>query len=329
MMGFTKKLKIPTILGLGIIILGIVAGVYLNLKEQVFPSQAAADLTPQNITIANITDDSAVISWQTSSASTSFITFGQGSPAEQTVLEDADNTSAAAGPKSRLIHYVTLKNLLPKTSYQFKVISGKTSSGVEKFQTGQPLTNQAGFTPIIGSVLDGNNPLKDGIVYLSLPEAITQSALIKTGGNFLIPLSQIRKNDLSDYQLTEGITAKLTVRSDKGEASMLFKLKASSAPFPPVKIGQNIDLTIPEETPQPTPASKDSDKYDLNGDGAINAADYAILAACFGKRLSTTLPGNIPCAKANLNEDNSVNQKDLDLMNQKFKELGVPAISLP
>lgn len=319
---FINKFKIPTFLGLGIIFLGIISGVYLVLKEQTLLSQAAPNLTPRNIVFTNISEESVVISWQTNSAAVSFITFGQNSPGEQTILDDRDNnppTSSprieAGGSKPRLIHYVTLKNLLPKTSYQFKIISGKITSDVQKFETAAPLTNQTIFPPIIGSVLDGSTPLESGIVYLSIPGASTQSSLIKGGGNFLIPLSQVRKDDLSDvYQPTEETIAKLTIISDKGDASILFRLNANPESLPQIKLGQNIDLTTPEESPQPSPTTKDLDKYDLNSDGKINAADNAIILQNFGKN-----PKN---KKADLNGDGVVNQKDLDLMTQKLKELG-------
>lgn len=306
---FINKFKIPTVLGLSIIILGIVGGVYLVLREQVFLSQAAPDLTPQNITFTNLTEDSVVISWQTNSPTTSFITFGQGSPNGQTALDDRDPNT----PKPHLTHYVSLKGLFPKTSYQFKIISGKLTSGIEKFETSTPLTDQTGFTPIIGSVLDNNSPLKEGVVYLSISGAAPESSLVKEG-NFLIPLSQIRKADLSDtYQLTEGTTAKLTIHSDKGETQILFKLRANSIPLPPIKLGQNVDLTTPEITSPPGPAATDLNTYDLNGDGRINTADYAIILQNQGKN-----PKN---PKADINGDGIVDQKDIDLMSQKLKQV--------
>lgn len=312
---FINRFKIPTILGLGIIFLGIVIGVYLVLREQVFLSQAAPNLTPRNVTLTNITDDSVVISWQTNSPAASFITFGQGSPGEQTVLDDRDNLAPdGAGPKPHLTHYVTLKNLLPKTSYQFKIITGKITSEVEKFETGAPLTNQTVFPPVIGSVLDDTSPLTDGIVYLSIPEAAIQSSLVKGGGNFLIPLSQISK-------VAEGTIAKLTIRSNKEETQVLFRLKIDSKPLPPIKLGQDIDLTTEEPISQPSPVITDLNKYDLNSDGKINSTDYAILTACFNKSTGTTLPGNRSCAKADINGDGKVDQKDLGLMSQKLKEL--------
>ncbi|GEM_PF-1738139 len=311
MTDFINKFKIPTLLGMGIIFLGITGGVYLVLREQAFISQAAPNLTPRDITITNITDNSAVISWQTNSAAPSFVSFGQNNPGEQTALDDRDLNA----PKPHLTHYVTLKNLLSKTSYQFKINSGKITSEIEKFETATPVTNQTGFTPIIGSILDGDSPLEDGFVYLSLPDAAIQSSAVKTGGNFLIPLSEIRKADLSDiYPLTEGAIAKLTIRSDKGETEILFRLKTTSNTLPPIKLGQNIDLTtdIPNS---PVSSITDLNKYDLNQDGKINVADNTTILQNLGKN-----PKN---KKADINEDGIVDQQDRNVMTQKLKDLGV------
>lgn len=318
MINFFNKFKIPTLLGLSLILLGLGSGLYLVLREQVFLSQAAPDLTPQNITITNITDESAVISWQTKVAAASFITFGPQNPREQTVLDDRDT----GGPKPHLTHYVTLKNLLPNTSYSFKITSGKIISEIIKFDTATPAVNQTGFNPVIGSVMDGNNPLNDGVAYLSIQDATVQSSLVKTGGNFLISISQIRKTDLKDvFPLTEGVIAKLTILSDKGGASVRFRLHASASPLPAVKLGQDIDLTVPAETPAPSP-SDNLDKYDLNGDRKINTTDYALATSCFGKDPATNLAGGRTCAKADINGDGKIDQKDLDLMSQKLKTLG-------
>ncbi|MBI4038833.1 hypothetical protein HY384_02640 [Candidatus Daviesbacteria bacterium] len=310
MKDFFNKFKIPTLLGLGIIFVGIATGVYIVLREQAFLSKAAPDFTPQNIAFTNISDDWLVISFQTNTEALSFITFGQNNPTEQTALDDRDTNT----PKPRSTHYISIKNLLPKTTYQFKIISGKIPSATFNFTTASPIQDKAGFNPIIGSVLDGDTPLGDGIAYLSIPSAVTQSAKISSG-NFLIPLSQIRKEDLSGiYPLTEGLVAKLTIVSSKGEATLLFKLKLSSKPLPPFKIGQNIDLTAEEETPSSSFIKNDLTIYDLNGDGKINAADNSIILQNLGKN-----PKN---QKADLNEDGEVNQKDLNLMSQKLKSLG-------
>lgn len=303
-----NKYKIPTLLGLGIIFFGISAGVYLVLREQTFLSRAVPNLTPQNITFTNITDDSVVVSWQTLAPVISFISFGQNNPQEQTNLDDRDRNPApsGAGPKAHLTHYTTLKNLLPQTDYQFKIISDKINSDILKLKTSMPLTGQTGFTPIIGSVLDGNTPLSDGIAYLSISGANSQSSLIKEGGNFLIPISQIRKDDLSDiFPATEDTVAKLTIISDKGSVNALFKLKASLKPLPPLRLGQDVDLTTPS-------TEKLNNRYDLNSDGKINSADNAIILDVINKKTTNN--------NADLNEDGKVDQKDLDLLAKQINQ---------
>ncbi len=308
MKDFANRFRIPTLLGLTVIVIGIAAGILLNLKEQTFISQASPDLIPQNITVSNLSDTSATISWQTSAEATSFIRFGQTSPNEQTSLDDRDNKN----PQPHLIHYVTLKNLSPKTTYQYKIISSKTSSDTLNFTTATPLSSQTGFQPIIGSVLNENIPLNDTLVYLSIADAATLSALTKNSGNFLIPISQIRKSDLSDiYPLSEDTVAKLTIFSEKGQSSALFKLKSIKTGLPPIAIGENLDLTNPV----------DNINYDLNKDGKINSADMAIILQNFGPK-----PKNQQSAasykKADLNNDGVVDQKDIDLMLEGIKKSG-------
>lgn len=310
MRDFSIRFKIPTFLGLGIIIFGIAAGVYLTLREQNLISEASPNVTPQNITVSNISDDSVTISWQTLKSVSSYIKYGQRFSDEQTILDDRDTNT----PKPHPIHYVTIKKLHPKTEYQFKIISGRNSSDVSRFKTAAPLSNQTGFGPIIGSVLDGDKPLSESIAYLSISDAPIQSALIQTEGNFLIPLSQLRKSDFSDaYPLSEGLTPKVTIVSEKGTATMLFKLSLSTPPLPPMKLGQDQDITTrPLQTPEPTPTVSEIKTYDLNGDGKINANDNAIVLQNFGKN-----PKN---KKADLNSDGVVDQKDLDLMSKQINQ---------
>lgn len=317
-----KKLKIPTLLGLSIIMIGIVAGVLLTLKEQIFLSKASPDVTAQNITLSNISDTEVSISWQTSSPAVSFITYGQVNPTEQTALNDKDADFTPARPKPHFIHYVTLRNLLPKTNYQYKVITGKIESAIGKFSTALPIKEQSRSRPIIGSVLDGDKPLEEGVIYLSINDATTQSAQVKMG-NFLIPLFQIRKSDLSDsYPITDDTLGKLTVISEKGSTNALFKLQISNNPLPSIKIGQDVDFTTEQSiiTPSPSPSIQELIIYDLNGDNKINSADNAIVLQNFGEKSSVNSSSNPKNKKADLNKDGVVDQKDLDLMAKQINQ---------
>lgn len=306
MRDFLTKFKIPTILGLSIIILGISAGIFLVLKDQTFLSKAAPNLTAQNITVSNISDDSITISWQTSAPVSSFITYGIQNPSE-TALDDRDINPPVEGPKNHSMHYVTIKNLLPKTTYQYKIVSGNSSSNIQSFTTSTPLTSQIVQGPVIGSAFDEGKPLEEAAAYLSIADATTQSSLVKLGGNFLIPISQIRKSDLSEgFSVTEETVAKLTILSTKGQASALFKLGDFAKGLPPITLGENLDLTSQVEDPT---------KYDLNNDGGINSADNAIILQNIGP-----VSSKLKNPKADINADGVVDQKDLDILIKKIKE---------
>jgi hypothetical protein len=302
MMEFINKFKIPTLAGLGIIMLGLLAGVYLILREQIFFSQASPNTSINDITTSNITEDSATISFRTNPSAPSFVTYGTQNPKEQTALDERDKGK----PSSRGLHYVTLNNLLPQTDYQFKVYAGKNSSDTLKFTTSNSLVNPNQLPPVIGSVLkEDNTPLNEGIVYLSFSDAVTVSSLVKAG-NFLIPIAQI--------DIAEDSKAKLTIISDLGESTALVKLTQSSKPLPPLKLGQNVDITE-QPTSQPSPSTDDLSKYDLYVDGKINSADNAVILDNLGRN-----PKN---KKADLNKDGTVDKKDLELMSQKLTELGL------
>lgn len=300
-MNLISRLRIPTLLGLGVIVLGMGAGIYTVVQNQTsLLTKASPDQSPKNITITNIEDTSVSISWQTAVKVSGFITYGLSSLNEQTVLDDKDNNV----PSERMVHHITLKNLTPQTTHTFKIFSGKQSSEMQKFTTAALSSSQNDFSPVIGSVLEGDQPLKNGMVYLSIPGAVIQSSIIKDLGNFVIPLSKVRKQDLSDIlKMEEGLISKLTVVSENGQASTLFRLTSSSIPLGPLKIGQDLDLT--ETTPSASSTSSTLQNiYDLNNDKLVNVADYSLSLKNKGNKIKAVRP--------DLDTDRVIDQKYLD-----------------
>lgn len=292
MIQFLNKFKIPTILGLAVIVSGIVAGIFLVVREQMLTAKASPDLQPQNMIVTNIEDQSFTVSWQTAGSTSAFLTYGQAKADEQVALDDRDQNT----PQPRSLHHVSVKNLEPNTVYKYRIVSGKLKSEIFEVTTAAPSTNLNGAKPVIGSVLNGSDALNDGIVYLSIQGAITQSALIKSSGSFLIPLSSMRKKDLTDIFPSHGDqTAKITVLSDQGTANGVFKLQQFQT-LPPIKLGQNVDLS--------SPSFDQINKLDLNKDGSINSSDYAIALK----------------NQVDLNGDEVFNQKDLDLLQKQINQ---------
>lgn len=293
-----NKLRIPTLLGILLIIIGIGSGVYLSLKSQTITSRAVSDEGISNIIISNIEDRSTSISWQTEVEAFGFIKFVGSS--DQTFKDDRDENA----PVPRRLYHVTLKKLTPQTTYQFQIISGKSLSTIQNFTTASSQTQLNNTQPVIGSVLDDDNFLTEGIVYLKVPGAAIQSSVIKNFGNFLIPMSLARTQDLSSIFDTTDIEAHIEAIGENGrQGEAIFNLSASGNSLEPLRLGKSLDLTNNLAT------TSAKFKFDLNQDGLVNAADHSLLLK--------NLTKNPKDKQFDLNEDGVVDQKDVQLISKE------------
>lgn len=302
-MNILTKFRIPTLLGLLLIIGGMAGGVYLVLQNQTLQSRASPDLTPQNVEVTNIEEGSFSVSWQTAQETLGFVIVNIAG-SDQTVLDDRDPIS----PQSKILHHVTVKNLTPQTTYQYKIVSGKLKLPPSKITTAGVSSFQNGLKPVIGQVAVNNQFLPNGLVFLEVADSIKQSAPIKEYGNFVIPLSSLRKSDLSDVFLPDDQTiGKIEVMGENLKSTVTFYLKDSEKPLPLLHLGESLDLTKPS-----TILGAAIPKFDLNEDGLINSSDYSIVLRNFGK--------NPKEKKADLNGDGVVDKKDLELIQTEINK---------
>lgn len=288
--------RFPTLFGLGILILGLGAGVYLAGTAQNTTTKASVFAKPEGIAVVNLTDRLATITWSTKEISTGAISFGATGSTPEVVIDDRDSSSTPP-QKKYFNHFVTLKNLLPQTSYQYHIISdGVTSDTVDVFTTANTVETSTA-APLIGSVPQlSQNP--DAIAYLEIPGFPTQAALVTQFGSFTIPLTQIPILNSSE--------AKLRVVSALGEARATILLDSALAPIPPLKLGEDLLLTTPVTKKPLDPKSV----YDLNGDRIINSNDEAILKNNFGIGFQDP--------KADIDGNSQVDDKDLKLLRSQF-----------
>src|SRR3989344_574392 len=229
---FFTKFKIPTILGIAIIVIGIGSGVYLTTQQQNLSTQASPDQKPNEVIFSNIQDESASISWETDSPTAGFVTFGINSPDEQTALDVKDTNET----QSRTEHFVNIKNLTPKTTYKIQIVSGNLKSPVKDFTTASSSLNQNKLQPIIGSVVNADDqPLDQGIAFLAIAGATLQSSPISSIGSFTIPLAKVYSENLANIlPLDQTTKATLKIISSTGEATVSFPLSLVSNPLPPI-----------------------------------------------------------------------------------------------
>lgn len=182
-----KKIKkLPTILGILILISGLVAGIFLVNSRQVFKLGASADFAPKNVRVSNITNSSLTITWTTDKISKGFIKWGKSESAlSKTTLEE--------NAEKEFIHSVNLPAIEPNTDVFFKI----NSEGEDFDNSGIPWqsktllekTNQTSSLTGSGIILspDGSSPAK-AIVYLSV-NGIALSNLTSQEGTWIIPIS--------------------------------------------------------------------------------------------------------------------------------------------
>ena len=102
-----KEIKIPSIIGLIFLIVTIFGGVFLSTRTTTIGSKASGDCTPVSPQVTNITQNSADLSFITTSACSASIQIGD------KVYFDIKSQNNYNSEKS-IIHYFQAKNIQPR-----------------------------------------------------------------------------------------------------------------------------------------------------------------------------------------------------------------------
>lgn len=304
-----SKVRIPTILGLGLIAVSLFLGIAIFSYDQNLKNQQRTGFTPKDILVANITDSSASIIWQTDNPSTGAIAWGPTSYLGS--LQKDGYTQPSEKPKTT--HAVTLKNLQPETNYFFKIQSGGFfyPDNPQYFKTAKkvdPKSEQSSLNlrnkPVAGKILEATyEPTDEAVIDLSIPKAAPLGAVLSTNGNFLIPTANLYNDAFNNlFVLTDKTEARLTVKKGDIKSEVKFFVPLQE-PLPPIILGQNLDLT------KISAVSKTFSRLDLNTDGKINAIDLSLVIINIGKLKNP----------ADVNRDGIVNENDLELMKKALQ----------
>lgn len=249
-MAFLNK-RIPTILGLLILIIGLGAGIYLVDQKQLFGSKADPELIPRKIKITNVADNQFTVSWITNKATIGFIRYGTSASVESLLADDRDQRSGQN--QAFKTHYVTASGLKPVTKYYFKIGSGSEKNLFDNDNNGKPYEITTG--PTLGAqpssdlingkiITETGAPAEGAIVYVSLPNAAPLSTQVKADGAWLVILSAIKTSDLSDYISYDSKAALIDifVQADSKTAKATIKT-VNDSPVPEISLGQTYDFT--------------------------------------------------------------------------------------
>ena len=112
--------KIPTLIGILIIIVGIGLTTYLVKGDSIFELQASPRQNPENIKITNVTESSFTVSYSTDDSALGTLNYGE-NPASlnNLVLDDRDQLTQKVSARNS--HSITVKNLKEDTNYFFSI----------------------------------------------------------------------------------------------------------------------------------------------------------------------------------------------------------------
>ncbi len=247
MQGILDK-KIPSLLGILIIVVGIASTTFLVERGQVFQTNAGPGDDPKNIQITNISDSAFTVTYITDAQVFGTIKVGANPDSlDQTFLDDRDRLSQKVSDYKT--HSITVNNLTPSSTYYFTINSGNettTNNGAPFNITTAPLISEASSlnSQIKGKVInpDGTVPT-DGIILINTNGAQKKSGYLQKDGSYNIILKELRTDDLSNYfRINENTVLNMEVNS----SDFTSKISTSSnnlSSLPTIVLPNNYDFS--------------------------------------------------------------------------------------
>lgn len=234
--------RIPTIIGIILLLITIYGGSFLVKRQTSTYTQASGDCEPINPQITNITYNSASVSFTTSSSCLATISLSN-----RTFTDSKDKGT---------VHYFELVALEESKVNIFTIISdGKNySSDSFNFKTAKkPVKDIPSSNLAWGKILtpDGK-PASEAIVYLSIPGASSLSALVNSSGNWNIALSTSFNESLNDwFTPPSNIEESIIVIAPSFNQTQIVSNTSHNNPVPDITLGKN-NFSNPIVTPQTT-----------------------------------------------------------------------------
>lgn len=237
-----KKSKIPTIIGLIVLVFGLAAGVLLVGSQRFFRLGAEAELSPKDVRISNVSDNSFTVSWVTDKETGGFVKWGE-------TLSSLDKTELDEVGSQGTTHTASIRGLSPAKTYYFKINSGGNdfdNNGIPWQTTLAPSLPVPDKTNLVsGSVLsESGQPVKNALVYITLGGGSLLSSVTSESGSWVIPISQVRSQDLSGFvDINEKNTLmEISVNAGPNGVASAQIYPQSAKPVPAIILGDTHDF---------------------------------------------------------------------------------------
>lgn len=255
----TKRL--PTLLALIILFSSIWATSFLVKRGVITIGKASENHFPNNIKVVNITDSSFSVVFTTLDITKAVLHYGKTQELGTVIYDIRDVSSKQAG--SYYSHMFTVNNLNPQTIYKFSLIAEEKTyldNGQNYSTTTAPKLNiqPADYKPVTGKVIlpNGQNS-QDTLVSLATNNSQELASLTNDSGNFNIPVSSIRDQNLSQFNNISDKSI-LNIEIIKQDLKSSAKSYYNDGSIPQITLSQNYNYALSLQSSQQNPATTSS-----------------------------------------------------------------------
>lgn len=242
-----KVKSLPTYVGIVAPVVIMILGMLLVNRAHHLASSANSDKQPLHIVVANITDHSFTVTWNTTKPASGVIVIGSEVDRLETAVKDIrDKDDQPAG--NYLNHFIVVEGLEPQTEVRYKIVS----AGVTFDNSGQPYSQRtaAKVTPADNDLAQGkiinfdNSSVNGALVHLTLANTSPMVGLTDNNGYWMIPLSTARSTDLSSSANYDRVSQiiDLVISLDKLTSNVTLTTKNDN-PAPDIILGENYNFT--------------------------------------------------------------------------------------
>lgn len=297
-----KKIRIPTIIAISILTIGLSFSVLFIQKKQIFFSSAKSQNPPRDVKVSNITDSSFTITWTTQEKTSSSISWGKDKNSLNQVIAEETKIDSYT-------HSATIRNLEPSTTYYFKIKSGENLYDNNKLpweaKTAPRISSPENYSiqNFSGSIVNSlGTPIASALVFIKIEGASALSTFTSENGSWIVPTNNIRTEDLNNFYKISGqeiVEIQVQAGPEGIASAQIYAQKAIATPL--ITLGQTYDfrnLTINQEDSVPkseilTPQeSQKKPKFEIGEYKAAttSATTVSIESVKEGETINTTKP---------------------------------------
>ena len=269
--------RIPTIVGLFILIGGLVAGVFLVSQRQGLGTSAGPTDSPKNVRITNRGTNTFSVSWTTDTPTTGFVRYSE-NPARITSPAGDVRDQISGTAQSYTNHYVNITGLAADTTYYFVIGSGPQTYNDE----GKPFQIRTGpqvIPPpedvINGKILNESAAAVNGaVIFVEAEGGEAISTVTRVDGTWRINLASSRDKagQVLTYDKDKTILS-IFVQAGTGGTATAVTNTSNDSPVPDIVMGKNQSFV--DSLP---PAITDASGVTSGGFGSLASAPTPAIA---------------------------------------------------